>query len=117
MVTLRVQTPSFFLITIGFNVSTSTERSLMHVLFSTTTPRRTNPNMVQFTARFATPMDRYKYIKSQSNKSPGVSLKVQPNEQGKNGYVYCEIARGMYGLPQAGKLANVLLKKSLLETD
>ena len=29
----------------------------------------------------------------------------------KNGYVYCEIVRGMYGLPQAGILANNLLKK------
>ena len=28
----------------------------------------------------------------------------------KNGYVYSEIVRGMYGLPQAGILANKLLK-------
>ena len=30
-----------------------------------------------------------------------------------NGYVYMEIRRGMYGLPQAGMLANKLLKKRL----
>ena len=29
----------------------------------------------------------------------------------KNGYVYTQIERGMYGLPQAGILANKLLKK------
>eukprot|EP00956_Cyclotella_meneghiniana_P010944 scaffold15305_cov21-Cyclotella_meneghiniana.AAC.1 len=29
------------------------------------------------------------------------------------GYVYCEIRRGMYGLPQSGKIANDLLKKRL----
>ena len=31
----------------------------------------------------------------------------------KNGYVYCEIVRDMYGLPQAGILANKLLKERL----
>ena len=32
----------------------------------------------------------------------------------KNGYVYIEIQRDMYGLPQAGILANELLKERLL---
>ena len=35
----------------------------------------------------------------------------------KNGYVYCEIVRGMYGLPQTGILANKLLKKRLAVHD
>jgi hypothetical protein len=30
-----------------------------------------------------------------------------------NGYIYMEICKGMYGLPQAGILANKLLKKCL----
>ena len=30
-----------------------------------------------------------------------------------DGYVYVEVRRGMYGLPQAGKLANELLEKRL----
>ena len=30
-----------------------------------------------------------------------------------NGYIYLKIIRGMYGLPQAGRLANKLLKKQL----
>ena len=30
-----------------------------------------------------------------------------------NGYVYVEIQKGMYGLPQAGKLANDRLQKFL----
>ncbi len=30
-----------------------------------------------------------------------------------HGYVYIEICKGMYGLPQAGILANKLLKKRL----
>ena len=35
----------------------------------------------------------------------------------KIGYVYIEIQRGMYGLPQAGILANKLLKERLLQND
>ena len=31
------------------------------------------------------------------------------------GYVYCEINRGMYGLPQAGLIAQELLQKRLAE--
>ena len=31
----------------------------------------------------------------------------------KDGYVFIEIQKGMYGLPQAGILANKLLKKRL----
>eukprot|EP00957_Ditylum_brightwellii_P043415 3291629-Ditylum_brightwellii.AAC.1 len=30
-----------------------------------------------------------------------------------NGYIYMEIGKGMYGLPQAGKIAKTLLKKRL----
>jgi hypothetical protein len=32
-----------------------------------------------------------------------------------DGYVYCEITRGMYGLPQAGIIAQELLEKQLVE--
>ncbi len=32
-----------------------------------------------------------------------------------DGYIYCEISRGMYGLPQAGIIAQELLKKRLAE--
>ena len=35
----------------------------------------------------------------------------------KNGYIYMKIVRGIYGLPQAGKLANDLLKKRLSKED
>jgi len=34
-------------------------------------------------------------------------------EKALNGYAYMEIRRGMYGLPQAGILANKLLRKRL----
>ncbi|KAL7545763.1 hypothetical protein ACHAWF_009116 [Thalassiosira exigua] len=35
----------------------------------------------------------------------------------KNGYIYMEISKGMYGLPQAGVWANKLLKERLIEHD
>ena len=60
-----------------------------------------------------TPLDRYEYI--------WLSIEIFPqklidayNFLGivHNGYVYCEIQRGLYGLPQAGKLAyNQLVRK------
>ncbi|KAL7477007.1 hypothetical protein ACHAW6_002827 [Cyclotella cf. meneghiniana] len=60
------------------------------------------------------PMDRHKYMH--------MPLKIIPEhiieqynlcEKAKNGYVYMEIRRAMYGLPQAGILANRLLKQRL----
>ena len=62
----------------------------------------------------ATPMERKEYLR--------IAVELIPQEfmdeynlhiKVKNGYVYCEIVRGMYGLPQAGILANQLLKKRL----
>ena len=35
------------------------------------------------------------------------------DSKAKGGYVYMEIQKGMYGLPQVGILANKLLKKRL----
>ena len=61
-----------------------------------------------------TPLDRPEYMK--------MPLALIPEEfqdaydlksKAKNGFVYMEINKGMYGLPQAGILANKLLKKRL----
>ena len=40
-------------------------------------------------------------------------LEVPLNDKEKNGYVYVEIRKGMYGIPQAGILAQRLLEKRL----
>jgi len=57
-----------------------------------------------------TPLDQYKYMR--------MPLKLFPNDiiahyslpkKALNGYVYMEICRGMYNLPQAEILANKLL--------
>ena len=61
-----------------------------------------------------TPLDRYEYMK--------MSIDLIPQEfrdaydldaKQKGGFVYMEIQKGMYGLPQAGILANKLLKERL----
>jgi hypothetical protein len=60
------------------------------------------------------PLDRYEYMR--------IPLKIIPDHiieqydlrsKAKNGFVYMEIRRAMYGLPQAGVLANKLLKQRL----
>ncbi len=59
-----------------------------------------------------TPMDRYEYMRIKANLIPDV-FKDTYNLWDKiyNDHVYMEIRRGCYGLPQAGILANKLLKK------
>eukprot|EP00804_Cyclotella_cryptica_P024442 CCRYP_019261-RA/>CCRYP_019261-RA protein AED:0.29 eAED:0.18 QI:0/0/0/1/0.33/0.25/4/0/786 len=60
------------------------------------------------------PLDRYEYMR--------IPLKLIPTHiieqynlrsKAKNGFVYMEIRRAMYGLPQAGVLANKLLQQRL----
>ena len=59
-----------------------------------------------------TPLDRYEYMRMPLSFIPqdiiqhyGLPAKAL------KGYIYMEIRKGMYGLPQAGILANKLLKK------
>jgi hypothetical protein len=61
-----------------------------------------------------TAMERYEYMKIRADLIPDAFLD-QCNLRDKiyKGFVYCEIRRGMYGLPQAGIIANQLLKKRL----
>ena len=61
-----------------------------------------------------TPLDRPEYTRMPLALIPkefqdAYNLK----EKAKNGFVYMEINKGMYGLPQAGILAHKLLKKRL----
>ena len=43
-------------------------------------------------------------------------LAYELHDKIKNGHVYMQIEKGMYGLPQAGILANKLLRKELAPT-
>jgi hypothetical protein len=61
-----------------------------------------------------TPMDRKEYMKLPISLIPKEFQDVY-NLHSKihNGFIYMEIVKGMYGLPQAGILANKLLRKRL----
>jgi hypothetical protein len=61
-----------------------------------------------------TPLDRFEYMKMQLSFFPqDIIDHYGLNDKVSNGYVYMEICKGMYGLPQASILANNLLKKCL----
>ena len=62
-----------------------------------------------------TPMSRYEYMRLKIADLPQDFIdeyKLQ-NKETKYGYIYLEIQRGMYGLPQAGILTQKLLEKRL----
>ena len=62
----------------------------------------------------ATPMDRFEYMRIPVKLIPKEFIEHYKLESMiKNGYIYMQIEQGMYGLPQAGILANKLLKKRL----
>jgi hypothetical protein len=61
-----------------------------------------------------TPLDRFKYMRMPiSLFHTNIIDHYQLNNKVLKDYVYMEIRKGMYGLPQAGILANKLLKKCL----
>eukprot|EP00804_Cyclotella_cryptica_P005248 CCRYP_018890-RA/>CCRYP_018890-RA protein AED:0.36 eAED:0.27 QI:0/0/0/1/0/0/3/0/601 len=61
-----------------------------------------------------TPMDRYEYMHIKADLIPKAFMdKYKLWDKIYNGHVYMEIRRGCYGLPQAGILANKLLKQRL----
>jgi hypothetical protein len=61
-----------------------------------------------------TPLDWYEYMKIPLGLMPKDIIKYyRLHEKAFNGYVYMEIRKGMYSRPQAGILANKLLKLRL----
>jgi hypothetical protein len=61
-----------------------------------------------------TPMGRYEYMRIAVHLIPDSIMRhYNLHAKVKRGYVYLEIRKGMYGLPQAGIIANQLLRKRL----
>ena len=62
-----------------------------------------------------TPLKRPEYIRLKLSDIPDEIIKQYGlrDKASKDGYVYMEVTKGMYGLPQAGLLANQLLEKRL----
>ena len=63
-----------------------------------------------------TPLERHQYMRTPIELIPQEFFDLyQLQNKIKNGFVYCEIIRGMYGLPESGILANKLFKERLEE--
>jgi hypothetical protein len=61
-----------------------------------------------------TPLERYEYVHIPISMVPAEIMdEYNLHALVHNGYLYVEVPKGMYGLPQAGLLANVLLAKRL----
>jgi hypothetical protein len=61
-----------------------------------------------------TPMARYKYMQLRIADMPDNVIKHCLRDKATpDGYIYCEIQKGMYGLPQAGIIALQLLEERL----
>lgn len=61
-----------------------------------------------------TPMDRYEYIRIPISVIPDFIIKLYNlDDIAKNGFVYAEVRKGMYGFPQSGRIAHDRFKKFL----
>ena len=61
-----------------------------------------------------TPIDRFEYMKMPLDLFPRTTVdQFNLTQHARNGFVYLEIQKAIYGLPQAGILANQLLRKGL----
>jgi hypothetical protein len=66
-----------------------------------------------------TPMARYEYMRLKLTNIPEeiiIEYKLVREIATADGYVYCEIRKGMYGLPQAGIIAQQLLEERLAKS-
>jgi hypothetical protein len=60
------------------------------------------------------PMKRFKYMRLKTTDIPEEFMtEYGLHELANNGYVYCKIQKGMYGLPQSGIIAQELLEEQL----
>ena len=62
-----------------------------------------------------TPMERYEYLRLKLDQLPVdvIGQHQLKDKVANDGYVYIEVHKGMYGLPQVGLLAQQLLEKRL----
>ena len=94
----------------------TTTKDMWNIVISTRNARYMCADVKNF--YLCTPLERYEYMRMPINLiSQEFMDRYDLGSKVKNGYVYIEIQRGMYGLPQAGILANKLLKERLLQND
>ena len=87
---------------------------LWNSVISTKGTRFANANIKNMYMYLEISLDQFEYMKMQIALFPAnIIAHHNLNEKVLDGYVYMESRKGMYGLPQAGILANKLLKKWL----
>jgi hypothetical protein len=100
------------------NARTPTADLLTAKLFINSTISTPNANYMAMDIKdfyLNTPMARYEYMQLQIANMPNDVIKHYnlTNLTTPDGYVYCKIQKRMYGLPQAGIIAQQLLEKQL----
>jgi hypothetical protein len=94
------------------DVSAKTAKLLFNSVISTPSARFMSIDIKNF--YLGTPMQRYEYMRMPINLFPTEIIEAYDLlPLVNNGYMYIEIRRGMYGLPQAGILAQQLLQTRL----
>ena len=90
----------------------TTSKILWNSILSTENAKCMCVNVKSF--YLCTPMDRYEYMKIPLSIFPAhTRTQYDLDSKAKGGFVYLEIRRAIYGLPQAGILANKLLRERL----
>eukprot|EP00804_Cyclotella_cryptica_P013531 CCRYP_017239-RA/>CCRYP_017239-RA protein AED:0.45 eAED:0.45 QI:0/0/0/1/1/1/2/0/507 len=89
-----------------------TSKILWNSVISTPNARYVTADLKLF--YLTAPLDRYEYMQIPIKIIPDhIIIQYHLREKVNNGYLYMEICRAMYGLPQAGILANKLLSQRL----
>jgi hypothetical protein len=100
------------------NIGTPTENmTLVKVLLNSIISTENTQCIILYVKDFYlnTPMKRFKYMRLKLNDMPeDIIIEYKLHEIAtEDGYVYCEIQKGIYGLPQAGIIAQDLLQARL----
>jgi hypothetical protein len=90
----------------------TTVKILLNSVLSTPTAKFMTGDLKDF--YLGTPMDRYEYMRVPLSMIPQEIIdSYQLSSLVHKGFIYVEIRKGMYGLPQAGRIANERLTKYL----
>jgi hypothetical protein len=90
----------------------TTIKTLVNSTISTRDARFMTGDLKDF--YLGTPLDRFEYIRIPIKFIPQVIIDLYNlNDIAFNGFIWAEVRKGMYGLPQAGILANQLLQRKL----
>jgi hypothetical protein len=98
------------------NVATSTtDNTIFKILINSTLSTKDAEMMMMDIKNYylGTPLLRYEYMRMLLSRFPEEIVNKYNQAMAVDGWVYIEIRKGMYGLKQAGLLANQLLQKRL----